>query len=369
MSVVRKKIYAMDNCEYCALPLVFDTYSKCSHDCVYCYTKMSHCGLNLSEDTEANAGLQLASALSAQKETSVSKLINSKFPVRLGILADPFPEDERKKGVTLKALYELLFKKQKIIISTKSIIPVESDYFDLLRRNKELVVMKYSFSTFDDKLARKIEPGAPLPSERIDAMVKLGKVGVSTLLRIQPFIFGVSWNDRTFIALERLKGFCKRVTVELLRVNKTAKAYAQVIFDKLGISCEDYFQGIQDMESPFYGAHHWYHYDGDFLRQEYLKIRKKVNRYGMSFGICGLYDGLANVDLNEGAFCCQINDEQSFDKKALCTIKRREQAIDIVEQFDNVTLKEYYEKYADGTNNISFARYLRVRGELDNLLF
>ena len=289
--------------------------------------------------------------------------------MRLGILADPFPEEEKRKGVTLKALYELFFKKQKVLISTKSIIPVESDYLDLLKRNKDLVVVKYSFSTFSDKLARKIEPGAPSPTERLNAMVKLEKAGISTILRIQPFIFGVSWNNKTFLAFDKLKGFTKRVTVEPLRVNKIAKAYTQAIFDKLGISCENYFQDIQDKKTPFHGAHHWYHYDGDFLRQEYLKVRKVVNKYGMKFGICGLYDGLANVDLNEGDYCCQVNNDQGFDKQALCTVKSKDQVKDIIEQFDNVTLKEYYEKYDNGDNNISFVRYLRIRGELDNLLF
>jgi len=67
---------------------------------------------------------------------------------------------------------------------------------DLVLRDIDLLVeisnvyaaVSFTITTADDELAQKLEPGAPLPSQRFQAMGKLAKAGVLTGVTMMPIL-------------------------------------------------------------------------------------------------------------------------------------------------------------------------------------
>jgi hypothetical protein len=112
-------------------------------------------------------------------------------------MSDPFPQLERKLGVTLKMLQSLAERDYPTVISTKGVLVAEDEYLSVLQNGNFAV--QFSFSTTNAELARDVDQGAPVPQQRIDAMTALLQAGVPVAVRLQPLIPGREDEARAFI--------------------------------------------------------------------------------------------------------------------------------------------------------------------------
>ncbi|MBN1782953.1 radical SAM protein [bacterium] len=162
-------------------------YAGCMHGCVYCYAQFMHFNRNRGGvwgsfcDVRINAPSLFRKQIRRAKPGLIS----------LSTATDAYQPCERKYGLTRQILETLAHLPFGLSILTKS---------DLVLRDLDLMKsfktgdceVGFSFSTGDDRVSRLLEPGAPLPSERIRAVRAVHGSGIRTWAFIAPVIPGIT---------------------------------------------------------------------------------------------------------------------------------------------------------------------------------
>lgn len=177
----------------------FNPYSSCSFNCLYCYIRGSKYGANLetSLSVKKNAIELLDKQLTIRAKKSQYGIIV------LSSVTDPYIQIEKKYELTRQALEVILKHKFPVHIITKSDLVVRD--FDLLKQIeqdailpndlkqlKRGVIISFSFSTIQDKIAKVFEPGATTPSKRIIALQNTIEQGFLSGVNLMPLIPFVS---------------------------------------------------------------------------------------------------------------------------------------------------------------------------------
>jgi len=162
-------------------------YRGCQHACIYCDSRSTCYQLGeLSDIRYKENAIELLT-----KELQGKKLRGT---IGFGSMNDPYMPVERKMELTRKALEAVSYYKFPVHIITKSNLVVRD--VDLLSKiSKIYAAISFTITTADDELAKIIEPAAPSPSERFEAIRELNKKGIYTgitLMPVLPFI-----NDTT----------------------------------------------------------------------------------------------------------------------------------------------------------------------------
>jgi len=117
-----------------------------------------------------------------------------KFLFHWGGLADGFCHYEKKYGYSLPILTGLLDRGYPTMFSSKGPTIMDEKFLGLFEKyaGQNTVAFQFSIVTADDALAKKVEPGVPTPTERFRYMRTLSDMGYWTILRLRPFIIGVT---------------------------------------------------------------------------------------------------------------------------------------------------------------------------------
>ncbi|MCJ7716551.1 MAG: hypothetical protein MUO54_08530, partial [Anaerolineales bacterium] len=100
---------------------------------------------------------------------------------------DPYMPVEREYRLTGKSLEIISTHEFPVHILTKSDLVLRD--IDLLKEiNGVYAAVSFSITTADDELARILEPGAPLPSLRFQAMRELADAGILTGVTMMPIL-------------------------------------------------------------------------------------------------------------------------------------------------------------------------------------
>lgn len=158
-------------------------YRGCQHGCIYCDTRSSCYGIgDISRISVKRNALELLEAELAIKR--------GKATVGTGSMNDPYMPLEKQLGLTRGAL-ELLAKYHfpVHVITKGNLITRDADLLKDISRTYAAV--SFTITTADDELARKLEPLAPPPSTRFEAMKELADRGIYTgvtMMPVLPFI-------------------------------------------------------------------------------------------------------------------------------------------------------------------------------------
>jgi DNA repair photolyase len=159
-------------------------YRGCQHQCIYCDSR-SECYQieNFNRDI-----LVKANAIELLRKELASKRV--KGMIGTGSMNDPYMPVEKRYNLTGRALEVIAEFGFPVHILTKSDLVLKD--LDTLRAISQIhAVVSFTITTADDNLARKIEPGAPSPSARFEAMSILAQNGIHTgalLMPVLPFI-------------------------------------------------------------------------------------------------------------------------------------------------------------------------------------
>jgi len=163
-------------------------YRGCEHGCVYCFARPSHAWLGYSP------GLDFETKIVAKPEAA--RLLRKELagknyrpaPIALGTNTDPYQPVERKLKVTRGILEVLKETRHPFTIVTKSnLVLRDLDILAPMAREGMVRVM-ISLTTQDRKLSRVMEPRAPTPERRLEAMRTLNAAGVPTGVLTAPLI-------------------------------------------------------------------------------------------------------------------------------------------------------------------------------------
>lgn len=168
-------------CWLCDLPIRFDTYKGCSHDCTYCFVRKKT-SLDVSF---AETDVALRRFIKGERSLTTG-WCDWNIPIHFGGMSDPFQPCEIEYGRTLNAMKVFAETGYPVVISTKGKLCVEEPYFSLLRKMNVVMQISAVCSKFD-----KLEPGAPKFEERLGIIGRLSGNVKRVIVRAQPYIHDV----------------------------------------------------------------------------------------------------------------------------------------------------------------------------------
>ncbi|HEX3023314.1 MAG TPA: radical SAM protein [Lachnospiraceae bacterium] len=159
-------------------------YKGCCHGCIYCDSRSECYHVDNFDTVRAKEN-----ALTIIRDELRRKV--KKGVVATGSMSDPYNPLEKGHQLTRHALELVDAFGFGISIATKStLITRDIDIIQSIREHSP-VICKMTVTCLDDDLSRKIEPGAPVSSERFKAIKELTDAGIYTgilLMPILPFI-------------------------------------------------------------------------------------------------------------------------------------------------------------------------------------
>jgi DNA repair photolyase len=159
-------------------------YRGCQHRCIYCDSR-SECYQIDNFDREV---LVKVNAVELLADVLPRKRV--KGTIGTGSMNDPYMPAEKNINLTGRALAEIAANRFPVHILTKSDL-VLKDLETIKQINQIFAAVSFTITTADDKLGKKVEPGAPQVSRRFAAMKILANAGINTgvlLMPVLPFI-------------------------------------------------------------------------------------------------------------------------------------------------------------------------------------
>lgn len=155
-------------------------YRGCMHGCIYCDSR-SECYNVDNFDTDISVKINAIELL--KKELAKKRY---KQTVGFGSMSDPYVQIEKKYELTKQALNVVKDFRYPLFLLTKSNIVIRD--IDIISQiNKQnYACVAFTITTTDDNLAKKIEPNAPLPSQRLEAMSILALMGIKVGVVVMP---------------------------------------------------------------------------------------------------------------------------------------------------------------------------------------
>jgi DNA repair photolyase len=179
-------------------------YRGCEFGCHYCYARYTHEFMEHWDSLDferkiyakVNAPDLLRAELRAARDRGQS--------IALGTATDPYQPAERQFEIT-RRLLEIFaeFRGLDFSITTKGVLILRD--LDLLRQNSERHKMSVGITvtTTDERLARLLEPKAPPPAKRLEAVRALADAGIRTGVMLMPILPGLTDSPRSLEAVAR----------------------------------------------------------------------------------------------------------------------------------------------------------------------
>src|SRR5271163_3969635 len=163
-------------------------YRGCEHGCIYCFARPTHAYLGLSPGLDFESKLFMKPDAPELLERELSAPGYAPKVIAIGTNTDPYQPIERRHKI-MRGILEVLERAgHPVGIVTKSALVLRD--IDILSRmaKRNLAKVAISVTTLDPKLARTMEPRAPTPSKRLEALRKLSEAGIPTTVMVAPVI-------------------------------------------------------------------------------------------------------------------------------------------------------------------------------------
>ena len=271
----------LNRCTGVRMPFTWtiNPYRGCEFACKYCYARYTHEFMELRDgvDFEQKIFVKQHAADLLRQEL---RQVKAGEEIAIGTATDPYQPAERRFEVTRAILEELArHHGLEIGIVTKSNLVVRDiDVFQQIAKTNRLFV-NLTITTLKVDLARILEPRAPRPDLRLEAMQKLNQAGIDAGVICAPVLPGITDSPRD---LENL-------------VRATAQAggkyiYANSLFLKPCSSAV--FLPFLEKEFPHLAESYRQRYkDRDFLPASYRKrLSQLMKRLRQKHGIPSDYD-------------------------------------------------------------------------------
>jgi DNA repair photolyase len=168
-------------------------YRGCEFGCHYCYARYTHEFMEMWDGRDFERKIYAKTDAPELLRAELRRGRDQGLPIALGTATDPYQPVERQFEITRRMLEVFAdFRGLDLSITTKSVLILRD--LDLLQN----VAARHRFSvhmtvtTPDERLARLLEPKAPSPRQRLEAVRKLGQAGVRAGVNAMPILPGLN---------------------------------------------------------------------------------------------------------------------------------------------------------------------------------
>jgi len=296
----------------CSMPMTFDQYNNCGHNCLYCFSTFQRGIGNASDEYWKREKIKAVNPKTFMKlfekdhESQFKYILEHRKPMQWGGLSDPFCPIEEKFGIGLEILQFLSELKYPCSFSSKGdLLLKDKRYFDAFVNNKENFHYKCSIITYDEEIAKRLEAGVPTPKRRFEVLTALSKAGIRTTLRMRPFIIGIT--DKTAIEMlrEAKKAGCESVSTEFfcleMRANEQTRRKYDAMSKLCGFDIYEYYRKMSPKQSGYLRLNYK-------LKEKYLRpIKEECERLGLRLHVSDAH----HKELSCTGSCCGLPDDGS----------------------------------------------------------
>ncbi len=191
-------------------------YRGCPHSCIYCDSR-SECYKIENFD---NIEVKVNAPILLEKELSRKKAFGT---IGTGAMSDSYLPLEKTYRITRRCLEIIDKYEYPVTVITKSDLVLEDiELLDSINKKTKATVI-FTITTTDDALAKIIEPNAPSPSRRLEAIRKLSEMGIYVGVTMMPILPYINDNIENIISI----------------VNKVADNGGKFIVPMFGVTLRD----------------------------------------------------------------------------------------------------------------------------------
>jgi len=249
-------------------------YRGCEFGCKYCYARYTHEYMEIDGgDFESKIYVKQNVGPLTERDLSVEPIWGEH--IAIGTATDPYQPAEREFGAT-RAILERMAEREglSLSITTKSNQVVRD--IDLLKRISERssISIHVTVTTLRTRLARLLEPRAPRPDLRLEAVRKLRDAGIQVGVNVMPILPGLTDREEDLDALVRAS---RDAGVEWLAAN--------VVF--LKTTSWKSLMAFLDQKFPRLARRYreWFSSYGDAPENYRVEIKERVGRLRRKYGI------------------------------------------------------------------------------------
>ncbi len=295
----------------CSLPLTFDVYNICSFKCQYCFAYYQKSNNPSCKGVLNVKPVNIKSLIDIFDKKNINDwkwkcFIKYGIPIHFGGLADNYDNNEKQIMAGYPLVKKLAEIKYPTIFSTKGTLMAEGKYYQLFKDYKDNKNFAFQFSiiTNSDKNANVIERGCPSTSERLYAMKKISDLGYWAILRLRPYIIGLTNVDIESLIERSAQAGAKAVSMEFFCLErrmsgeKIEKRY-EILSKVIGFNIVKYYQNLSPTER---GTYQRLNRD---VKEKYVKqIWKLCKKHNLQFNI----SDPDFKELNQSGSCCGLPD-------------------------------------------------------------
>src|SRR5579863_1411 len=178
-------------------------YRGCEFGCHYCYARYTHEYMELDgNEFESKIYVKQDAGPLAGRDLANEKIWGEH--IAIGTATDPYQPAEREYGATRAVLEQMVLREGlSVSITTKSNLVLRD--IDLLKRiaGRSRLSVNLSITTLRTRLARLLEPRAPRPDLRLDAVRILRGAGIAAGVLAMPIVPGITDRAEDLDALAR----------------------------------------------------------------------------------------------------------------------------------------------------------------------
>jgi DNA repair photolyase len=195
----------LNRCTGVRMPFTWtiNPYRGCEFACKYCYARYTHEFMEMRDgiDFEQKIFVKQHAADLLRQEL---RQIKTGEDIAIGTATDPYQPAERRYEVT-RTILEEFARHQGLelgIVTKSNLVLRDIDVLQKVLRNNRLSV-NVTVTTLDADLARILEPRAPRPDLRMEAVRKLNDAGIPTGVSCAPVLPGITDAPRNLEAVVR----------------------------------------------------------------------------------------------------------------------------------------------------------------------
>ena len=163
-------------------------YRGCEHGCIYCYARPTHEYLGFSAGLDFETRIMVKEDAPALLRRELAAPGWEPRTLAMSGVTDPYQPGERRLGITRGCLEVLALARHPVAVITKNeLVTRDVDLLAELAAHQAARV-SLSITTLDGELARRMEPRASHPRDRLKAVSRLAAAGVPVTVMVAPIV-------------------------------------------------------------------------------------------------------------------------------------------------------------------------------------